>query len=260
MKKYYKNFAAILALAGATLAAPAHAIVTTASTDAMYLASLFTGSGITIHSATLNGASPTAAGTFSGGASAVGFDTGLVLTTGDLGCVPGPNTSDSCSGQGTATSLKVSFTSDTGNIFFNYVFASEEYPEFVDSIYNDQFSLLLNGKNIAFLPDQTTEVSINNVNHKLNSNYYRANNGNIDIQYDGLTTVLTASASGLTGVNTFEFFITDIGDSAWDSAVFLEAGTFSAELPTDVPEPASLALLGLGLAGLAASRRKRRAA
>lgn len=152
----------------------------------------------------------------------------------------------------------IRFHDDAGNIFFNYVFASEEYNEFVNSSFNDSFQLLLNGVNIALLPNGDA-VTINNVNLGKNAGFYRNNTGpnslNLDTQYDGLTTVLTASATGLVGLNHFEFRIADVGDSSLDSGVFLQGGTFAAVNPT--PEPETMALLAPGLMGLAAARRRK---
>ena len=253
--------------------APAQAIVVVNSTDAATLANMLGGAGVTISNPQLTTATSTAAGTFSGGATSVGFDTGIVLTSGTTACVPGPNNQGSCTGGGTATSLKFDFTSTTGDLFFKYVFGSEEYNFFVGSQFNDKFELRLDGTNIANLPGSAGVVSINNVNCLTNPAFYRNNQngeGNqpagcvnlmLDTQLDGLTTVLTASALGVgTGTHTFEFFVTDIGDSSLDSAVFIQSGSFSAQpgpTQTELPEPATLALMGMGLAGLALRRRKR---
>ena len=264
-----------LALAGLVHAAP----VVTSSTDANALASAIAGSGITISNAqlTTNGAGlGNAAGFFSGGASTVGFESGILLTTGTVGCAAQSNTTNDCGLNGGApggaggfdtVGLKFDFTSNTGNVFFRYVFASEEYNEFVNLGVNDAFQLLLNGTNIALLPGSGQEVSIDNVNCLNNSASYRNNraNGpagctslNLDIQYDGLTTVLTASGTGLVGTNSFEFRIFDRGDNVYDSAVFVQAGSFSSNDPgNQIPVPSTLALAGLGLLALNRALRRK---
>lgn len=256
----FKSIAAIAILAGYTAFAQASPIVS-ASTDASALANAVAGSAINISNATLTTASPSAAGTFTNGGSTVGFDSGVVLTTGTINCIPGPNTLSDCTGPGSKTSLAFDFISQTGKVFFQYVFGSEEYNEYVGSVYNDEFQLLLNGVNIALLPGAGGVVSINNVNCDSNAAYYRSNssgscaNQNLNIQYDGLTTILTASADVLAGaVNRFEFLILDRGDSSLDSGVFIKAGSFSGVNP--VPLPGTLFLMGAGLLALGAVRRK----
>ena len=128
--------------------------------------------------------------------------------------------------------LEFDFVPQGPEIKFEYVFASEEYPEFVDSDFNDVFGFFLSGpgilgdysnsaKNIAVIPNTTTPISINNVNSGLNSAYYVSNTGGSTIQYDGFTTVLTAKSEVQCGLTYhIKLAIADVQDNIFDSAVF----------------------------------------
>jgi hypothetical protein len=248
------------------------ALVVTPSDSGAALANSILGPGITLvpGSVTYSGATTGASGFFSGGTSAgIGIDTGLILTTGLATNAVGPNNASNTTGSGTTSTLSFSFTTLGGDLFFNYVFASEEYNEFVNSNFNDKFKFELDGGNIALLPGTSTPVEIDTVNLGVNPTLYNNNeSGVFDIEYDGFTDVLTAQALGLSaGTHTIVLTIFDVGDSAYDSAVFIQGGSFS-DTPTDPTTPptgsnvpdggTTIALLGAALLGLAGIKRKLR--
>ncbi len=238
------------------------ALSVTTTSSAATLAGAILGGGITLNSASYAGDS-SASGTFTGGSTVpLGFESGILLTTGmastagtGVNTSSGATTSHATAGDAALTTqagypthdaaiLSMNFTispTDVGNIFFNFVFASEEYNEYAPSEYNDVFRLELDGSNIAMLPGGAGVVSINNVNLGSNSAYYINNSPGIHaIEYDGLTTVLTASAIGLApGAHTLRFAIADTSDSVLDSAVFIQGGSFSTTM-TPVPEPSTI--------------------
>ena len=181
----------------------------------------------------------------------IGFESGVLLTTGSINNAVGPNTLPNASAGGAISSISFDFVAVSPGISWNYVFGSEEYQEYVGSQYNDLFSLSLNDVNLALIPGTTNQVAINSVNQNSNTAFYRSNVGtsldSIDTQYDGLTTVLRASRDDLNVGQTYSvsFQISDVGDTILDSGVFIEADSVSFpggsfETPLLPPPPATV--------------------
>lgn len=216
---------------------------------------------------------------------------GIVLTTGSA-AFPTTNTSSGYTNiTNTGASAEVSalskqFTYDKNQLSFQFtvapgidaittkfVFASEEYPEWV-GIFKDGFALLVDGVNVArfdptnfvVLDDCSTNGVYPCTDTTQNDNgFFTANSGAgaQPIEYDGYTAVLTAI--GLLDMtkttHALEVVIADSRDPLWDSAVLLSQLRGLSDQqpdPAPVPLPAPALLLGSALAGLAARLRHRR--
>lgn len=124
----------------------------------------------------------------------------------------------------------------------------------------------MDGQNIALIPGTTTPVAINTVNKDVNSALFNDNDRSdvgvptpFDIEYDGFTSIFTAQALGLTpGQHRIKLAIADAGDFNLDSAVFIQANSFS-DTPTEaIPEPISvLGTLAAGAFGANFMRKRK---
>jgi hypothetical protein len=211
------------------------------------------GSGVTYSNVSYTGAT-IAIGTFTGGTGIIGFEDGIILSTGDIGKVVGPNTD---SGTSTdlglpgdddlstivaaetfdATVLTFDFVPSGNQIVFSYVFSSEEYNEYVNSGVNDVFAFFVNGENCATIGNAF--VSIDTINNDVNSGSFIDNeDGHLNTEMDGLTVVLTCQATVTPGVtNTMKLAIADTGDYILDSNVFIQAKSFVVPTPTPTETP-----------------------
>ncbi len=237
----------------------AQLIVTEEPNDTTFIYSL-AGPGIVVSGIERNCAEG-ASGFFDATSANVGIDNGIVLTSGTLLNVVGPNNLSSATGyNGTAgdddlTPLTIWETYDACAISFDmnvaadtlklqFVFGSEEYAEFVGSGFNDVFAFWVSGPgmpdpvNIAVVPGTETPVTINNINIDTNPDYYIYNgDGYSDpyasdpayVQYDGLTTVMLATIP-VTAGETYhmKMIVADAGDAILDSGVFLETGSLGS--------------------------------
>lgn len=242
------------------------------------------GPGVTITNAVLTRSNGNQMSIFSNGNQAgLAIDQGIVMATMSQGNVYSTNsstqTSDNMGGTGNGQDpdlvaidararfdtvvfeFDVTLDANTRLLLVNYQFASEEYNEYVGTIFNDAFGFFVSGGdlgagvtlNIARVLDPQTfttpgnlanfpPVTVNNVNNGIvgasrtagntapfltnNTQYFVDNTGNtIDIEFDGLTVGLNATLDNLTPGETYHFkmALADVGDNNYDTGVFVNS-------------------------------------
>ena len=225
------------------------------------------GSGVTVSNIQFTGAAQMI-GAFNGANSNIGLSAGIIMSTGRIQDAVGPNNSpsdgedlnqggyaplESILGGGAETEdaavIRFNFYCESDRVQFKYVFASEEYPEYVGSEFNDVFAFFISGpgivgnQNIALVPGTTQPVAINNVNAGSFQNFF-INNGNgvsgggSTVQFDGFTKPFIAESAVIPcQLYTITLAIADVSDGIYDSAVFLEAQSFTSPEVTIEQQP-----------------------
>ena len=263
-----------------------------ASADEMARA-IMAGTGATVVPGSAKYTGADVASGFFGNGNSVGLnghvfpiDHGVILSSGDIDLAHGPNndwkaeglnfpethpstSADSdlnklVEGLDTFDAAVLEFridVADTLILSFSYIFASEEYPEYVSSQWNDLIGIFVAADsdfeaqdNIVFVPGTSLPVAVNNVNGGLSVNVpaenpdyyvdnkdpstewssqpdYAAEEPVFYLQYDGFTMEtestdhdpLTASIQLSAGTYFIKIAIADASDNKWDSAVFISA-------------------------------------
>ncbi len=229
------------------------------------------GNGITVQGLPIINCNTAQYGSFTNGlTTSLGFNSGLLMSTGNASAAASQQTSNASSSLGATfsdpqlTAISAGATNDVciititivpqcNTLALRFVFGSEEYPEFVGGSFNDVFGFFVSGENpsgaaydnynVAQLPNGTP-VSINSVNAGNNNAYYVNNAGNSMITYDGLTTVLLPVLDVVPcQPYVFKLAIADAGDSSYDSAIFIDfiscATSVAAVSPNIVPATCS---------------------
>jgi gliding motility-associated-like protein len=214
----------------------------------LQLVQTIVGAGYNVSNAKLN--CPTGAiGTFTNVTSNIGITDGIILTSGSINIAQGPNNNvsagvnngtngdfdlDNLSGTSTydGCALEFDLVPACDTLKIDYVFGSEEYPEYVNKQFNDVFAFFISGpgivgtQNIALVPTTTLPVSINNINAGNNAAYFVNNAGGTTIQYDGFTKPLTAKAVVQPCKKYhLKIVIADVLDGIFDSGVFIKGNT-----------------------------------
>lgn len=237
------------------------AVDNTSNTDQV-VEDVFLANGIFVSNITFNGAAANSVneqfGYFTDANSEIGISEGLLLSTGNVadaaynvfvGSISNPYANQDPDVLAMLTNeftlgdnavLEFDFIATGDSLDFVYVFASDEYPEWVESAFNDHFGFLVSGPgisgtfsnnavNIAMIPGTTETVGINTLNEFEHSEYYVDNQmGTALMGYDAFTTPLHASIGGLVVGEVYhvKIIIADVSDSALDSAVFLQGNSF----------------------------------
>ncbi len=252
------------------------------------LVDILVGEGVEFFNATFSGFE-CSAGFFSGNSN-IGFESGLVMATNGVDAITPGQFGFGGGGPGTDIDLveqlvevgalntnlnnlivlEFDFIPTSDIVTFNYIFASEEYPNFTCSQYNDIFGFFLSGPgingpftndavNIALVPDPNniglftnTPVIINTVNSGVASGTYPESNcADIDpnwqdysvfysnneeeegISYPGFVSLY--ATANVIACDTFhmKLAIADVADGGVNSAVFLQENSFNSPPPIE---------------------------
>ena len=221
------------------------------SATAVQMANEIFGNGATVVGATYSGAA-VSSGIYSDGDTlapgATPSDTGVILSTGQVtnftnstgSSNQNTNTSTNTTGANNdpqfnaiagsstfdASILTVDFIPTTDTFSIQFMYSSEEYPEFVNSIYNDLVGVWVNGQYVEVAVG-TGDNNINNIQPGNNQNLYVDNsNDDFNTEMDGFTVSLTLTLNvNPDVVNTLRIGIADVGDSNFDSNLLIAGGS-----------------------------------
>lgn len=233
------TFAALFATAVSALS-----ITPTGNADTLAKAILGNSPGIKLVSASYAG-SPDSSGTYTDGP--MGIRDAAVLTSGNaVDTIIGPTTSNKDIGEEKGTpgsplcsslaggaasfdaavlTMQVELLSGYSGFFSEFIFASEEYPEWVGSKFNDVFGIFVDGTQIAF--DTTNSpITINGPFFMSNQVIVPPASGS---SFDGSTPLLKSGHVTTPGTHKIEIAICDISDELRDSSVFITLGACTGE-------------------------------
>ena len=214
------------------------------------------GDGVTVVSATYSGDNRSSGIYSDGDATSPGVmpgDTGVILSTGkvrdftnssgqanqhtntssntrgvnndpDFNQAAGSNTYD-------AAFLDIDFIPTGDTMTMQFVFSSEEYPEFQNSVYQDFVGIWINGVQVDLMVGDG-DADPGNVNATNNENLFIDNSSSqYNTEMDGFTVTMTLTMPVIAGVvNSIRIGIADVSDSSYDSTLLIAGDSVQTSL------------------------------
>lgn len=236
--------------------ATASEIILNKNASAFQMAQTIFGDGVQVVGATYSGSSYSSA-IYSGGSTitpgVTPGDRGVILSTGSVDYFTRPsgdpnkvsNISVNSGGQNNrsdfnaiagsqtydASFLTMSFIPDADVMTIQFVFSSDEYPEYSNSIYNDVVGVWANNVHIP-LSVTNSAAAVTEINQNDNINLYKSNtNDDYNTEMDGFTVTMTLTIPVNAGVtNTLRVGIADTSDSSYDSNLLIAADSIQTKL------------------------------
>jgi hypothetical protein len=223
--------------------------------SALAMANTIFGPGVTVNSASYSGPANSSAIYTNGGLSAgvTPSQTGVIMSTGnvrdftqssgdpnrstgtstntsgfdnrsDFNTIAGTNTYD-------AVWMDVDFTPTGNTMTMSFVFSSEEYPEFINSQFNDVVGVWVNGTHVPITVGNGA-TSVNNINGNTQQNLFVSNtNDAFNTEMDGFTITLSLTMPVNAGVtNSIRIGIADAADANYDSNLLIAANSVQTVL------------------------------
>ncbi len=128
------------------------------------------------------------------------------------------------------------FATEASQMSMQFVFASEEYPEFTNSVYQDFVAVSVNGSYVP-LAIGDGDVDPRNVNSGTNESLFVDNtSGTHNTEMDGFTQTMTLKFNITPGLNTIRIVIADVSDSSYDSSLLIAANSLQTSLIANADE------------------------
>ena len=224
--------------------------------SAIEMAETIFGDGVTVVGASYSGDS-NSSGVYSNGdrlmPGVAPGDSGVILSTGDVDDITNSRgSSNQTSNRSTNTSgetdnpdfnaaagartydaayLDVDLIPDGDYLTFDFVFLSEEFPEYETGVYQDFVGVWINGELIP-LGVGDGDIDPNNLNSGANANLYVDNSdSDYNTEMDGFTVTMSVIIPVTAGeVNSIRIGIADVSDANYDSTIMIAAGSGQTRL------------------------------
>ncbi|MEM7161153.1 MAG: choice-of-anchor L domain-containing protein [Bacteroidota bacterium] len=278
-----KKLLLVVAAVAGTFLSHGQLVVENTQTVEWYVQNVLVGSGVTVSNVTFTG-SPEQFGYFDATNASIGIDNGLTLSSGDITEMIGPasdafagtilsnpvggdpdllavaqsvTTNPSAAGINSTNDvaiLEFDFIPNGDTIRFDFVFASDEYTTWINTVFNDAFGFFVSGPgitgpftspagfpggsvNVANVPGTDIPITISTIYDdpggstppQMNEQYYIDNTGDLTHTHNGFTTPITAEYVVQCGQTYhFKFAVADCQDSFLATSVFLAEGSFES--------------------------------